>query len=45
MTLFTDITFAQVCLAVIAVAVAERTIMPYLPQTLVGPNGLLLKTS
>jgi len=45
MTLFTQITFDQVCLALVAVAVAERAIMPLLPEKLVGPNGLLLKTS
>jgi len=45
MTLFADISFAQVCLALITIAVAERAILPLLPETLVGPNGLLLRTS
>ena len=42
--MFHDITFAQVCMTLITLAVAERAILPLLPESLVGPNGLLLKT-
>jgi hypothetical protein len=44
MTLFTDVTFLQVCLAVLSVAVAERLFLTYLPEDMVGPDGWLLKT-
>jgi len=45
MTFFADITFVQVCLTVITIAAAERAVLPFLPETLVGPKGLLLKTA
>jgi hypothetical protein len=45
MSLFTEITFDQICLTLVTLAVAERAIMPLLPETLVGPKGWLLKTS
>lgn len=45
MSFFADITFMQICLSLVTVAVAERLIVRYLPETLVGPEGLLIKTS
>lgn len=40
-----DIAFMDVCLALIALGWIERFALPMLPDTLVGPNGLLLVTS
>lgn len=39
-----NISFLDVCLAMVAIAVAERFIMQYAPDTMVGPDGWLLKT-
>lgn len=44
MTLFTDITFLQVCCALIAVGVIERLMYRFLPDTMVGPGGSLIDT-
>ena len=44
MTFLTDITFLDACLALLTVAVIERAVLRYLPETLVGPDGLLLRT-
>ena len=44
MTLFSDVTFMEICLTLVTLAVAERAILPLLPDHLVGPEGLLLKT-
>ena len=40
-----NISFLDVCLALVTVAVAERVIVQYLPEDVVGPNGWLLKTN
>ena len=45
MSLFADVTFMEICLTLVTLAVAERVVLPYLPDSLVGPNGLLLKTA
>ena len=44
MQLFADISFMEICLTLVTLAVAERLMVRYLPESLVGPNGLLLKT-
>lgn len=43
MTLFADVTFLEICLALVTVGVAERFVA-YLPETMVGPKGWLLQT-
>lgn len=45
MTLIADITFLDVILTLATLAVAERLMVRYLPDALVGPNGLLLTTA
>ncbi len=45
MSLFADVSFMEICLTLVTLAVAERVVLPYLPKSLVGPNGLLLKTA
>lgn len=44
MSIFADVTFMEICLSLLTLAVAERCVVPFLPDSLVGPNGLLLKT-
>lgn len=39
-----NISFLDVCLALVTIAVAERLVVQYLPEDMVGPNGWLLKT-
>jgi len=39
MTLFTDITFAQVCMSLIAVGVIERLVLRLAPQDLLESMG------
>ncbi|PUB18800.1 hypothetical protein [Yoonia sediminilitoris] len=43
MTLFTDITFFEVCMALLTVGLAERALLAYAPIEMVGPNGWLIK--
>jgi len=43
MTLFADVTFLEICLALLTVGVAERFVA-YLPENMVGPQGWLLQT-
>lgn len=42
MSLLADITFIEVALSLVTLAVIERLMVRYLPETLVGPDGLLL---
>ena len=44
MTFLFDITFLDVCLTLLTVALIERAVLRYLPETLVGPEGMLLRT-
>jgi hypothetical protein len=44
MFLIENISFLDVCLTLITLAVAERAIVRYLPEDIVGPDGWLLKT-
>jgi len=44
MSFIANISFLDVCTALVLVAVAERLIMQYAPDELVGPDGWLLKT-
>ena len=39
MTLFTDVTFAQVCMSLIAVGVIERLVLRFAPHDLLEPMG------
>lgn len=39
-----NISFLDVCLALVTIAVAERLVVQYMPEDMVGPNGWLLKT-
>ena len=43
MTLLTDVTFMNLCLALVAVGIVER-LVAYLPEDMVGPEGWLLQT-
>ena len=45
MQIFADITFMDICLTLVTLAVAERLVVRHLPESLVGPEGLLIKTS
>lgn len=45
MTFLADVSFMEICLTLMTLAVAERLVVPYLPDSLVGPEGLLLKTT
>ena len=45
MSLFADVTFMEISLTLITLAVAERLMVRYLPDSLVGPEGLLLRTN
>jgi len=38
------VSFLDVCLALVTIAIAERAIVQHLPETVVGPEGWLLKT-
>ncbi|SEV98891.1 hypothetical protein SAMN04488515_0537 [Cognatiyoonia koreensis] len=40
-----NISFLDVCLALVTLAVAERLVVQYLPEDMVGPEGWLLKTN
>lgn len=42
MSLLADISFMDVTMALVTLAVIERLMVRYLPETLVGPEGLLL---
>lgn len=44
MLIIENISFLNVCLALVTLAVAERLIVQYLPEDVVGPDGWLLKT-
>ena len=44
MSLFAEITFMEISLTLVILAVAERLMLRYLPDTLVGPQGLLIRT-
>jgi hypothetical protein len=44
MSLFTDVTFLQVCAALIAVGVIERALLKFGPDAMVGPEGWLIRT-
>lgn len=43
MALFTDVTFLEVCMALLTVGIAERALLAYAPIEMVGPNGWLIK--
>ena len=43
MPLFVDVTFFEVCMALLTVGVAERALLAYAPIEMVGPNGWLIK--
>ena len=43
MSMFTDITFFEVCMALVTVAVTERALLAYAPIEMVGPNGWLFR--
>lgn len=45
MTIFADITFIEVALALVAVGSFERFVMPLMPEEMVGPDGWLLKVA
>ena len=42
MSVWADITFMDVCMTLVAFGFVERFILPVMPETLVGPEGLLL---
>lgn len=44
MSLIENITFLDVCVTLVTLAVVERLVVQYLPENVVGPNGWLLKT-
>ena len=44
MSILADITFREICLTLVTLAVLERAVIRYLPEYLVGPEGLLLRT-
>ncbi len=43
MALFADITFLEVCMALLTVGLAERALLAYAPIEMVGPEGWLIK--
>ncbi|WP_373635603.1 hypothetical protein [Yoonia sp. SS1-5] len=43
MSLFADITFVEVCMALLTVGVAERALLAFAPIEMVGPDGWLIK--
>ncbi|MFG5383321.1 MULTISPECIES: hypothetical protein [unclassified Yoonia] len=43
MSIFADITFFEVCMALLTVGVAERALLAYAPIEMVGPQGWLIK--
>jgi hypothetical protein len=43
MSIFTDITFFEVCMALVTVGMAERALLAYAPIKMVGPNGWLIR--
>lgn len=43
MSLLADITFFQVCMALVTVAMAERALLAFAPIDMVGPNGWLIR--
>ena len=43
MSLFTDITFFQVCMALVTVGMAERALLAFAPIEMVGPKGWLFR--
>jgi uncharacterized membrane protein YqhA len=45
MTMFADITFIEVALALVALGSFERFVMPLMPEEMVGPDGWLVKSA
>lgn len=43
MTLFMDITFFQVAMALLFVGATERVLLGYAPREMVGKNGWLIR--
>lgn len=43
MSLLSGITFHDVCLALLAIGLAERILLGYAPATMVGRNGWLIR--
>lgn len=43
MSIFADITFFEVCMALLTVGIAERALLAYAPIEMVGPQGWLIK--
>ncbi|MFQ1700051.1 hypothetical protein ACJ5NV_05595 [Loktanella agnita] len=43
MLLITDVTFFQVCMALLAVGLTERVLLAFAPVEMVGRNGWLIK--
>jgi len=45
MAFFADITFLEVCATLLTIGLAERALLAYAPDDMVGPNGWLLRVS
>lgn len=45
MTFFADITFLEVCGTLLTIGLAERLLLAYAPEDMVGPNGWLLRVT
>lgn len=43
MSALIDITFFEVCMALVTVAIAERALLAFAPIEMVGPNGWLIR--
>ncbi|WP_341366539.1 hypothetical protein [Yoonia sp. BS5-3] len=43
LTLFSGITFYEICMALLMVGMTERVLLAYAPIEMVGPDGWLLK--
>ena len=43
MSLFADVTFYEVCMALLTVGLIERALLAYAPIEMVGPKGWLFK--
>ncbi|WP_439155448.1 hypothetical protein [Yoonia sp.] len=43
MSFLVNITFFEVCMALVTIAVAERALLAFAPIDMVGPNGWLFR--
>ena len=43
MTFLADITFYEVCLALVTIGLTERALLAYAPIEMVGPKGWLIR--